>query len=122
MNWRVNAQLAKRIRMASRVGPHFRPVPHDATADFEATLLGFRPKLAHLRNVLRRFGAMVNRDGSTLCDGRSRATWALGGKLKVALDGAEYNETIRNHLLSAKNPRGTTQPRTGSSSCSTLYS
>jgi hypothetical protein len=55
MNWRAKAQFAERIRMASRVGPHFRPVPHDATADFEATIIGFRPKLAHLRNVLRPF-------------------------------------------------------------------
>ena len=33
-NWRVKAQFAERIRVASRVGPHFRLVPHDATADF----------------------------------------------------------------------------------------
>jgi len=48
-NAETKAQFAERIRVASRVGPHFRLVPHDAMADFEATLLGFRP----LRNVLK---------------------------------------------------------------------
>jgi hypothetical protein len=35
------SSVLERIAWLLGVGPHFRLVPHDATADFEATLLGF---------------------------------------------------------------------------------